>query len=216
MKKNTILRIIFISIWLLLAGWIIFYLYQSKTPFLAYPQLIAAQVQKYGLWAPVVFILLFAIRPLIFFPATILSLSAGLLFGSYKALLILVIAENLSSLVSYSLGKYVGRDILQKIENQQKFFQKFSRYFHENEFISILTLRLLFAPFDLVGYVAGANGISYKSFALATAIGILPGLITSAFLSGSVYNPMNLLISAFFFCSGFVVSKYVKSRKIHT
>ena len=76
-------------------------------------------------------------------------------------------------------------------------------------------LRLLYAPFDLVGYFAGASVISYKDFALATFVGIVPGLITAAFLGGSVYSPSNLLISGFFFMFGLAVSKFIKKNNTY-
>ncbi len=88
----------------------------------------------------------------------------------------------------------------------------FEKYFHTNDFITILSLRLIFAPFDLVGYVAGASSISYKSFALATFVGIIPGLLMSAFLGGSIANPYYLVIAVILFVIALVVSKFIKKR----
>lgn len=213
MKKNTLIKLTFLVLWLSLIAVVAIQLWQSGLPLTAYPQLVASKVTQFGIWSPIVFILLFAVRPLIFFPATILSLSAGLLFGPYKALLILIVAENLSSLISYSIGRYLGSSLFNKAEEQHAFLKKFSNRLHKNEFLTILTLRLLFAPFDLLGYFAGINKVSYPTFAVATAIGILPGLTTSAFLSGSFYNPLYLGIAAVFFLLSFGISKYIQKTK---
>jgi len=209
-QKN--IKLLFLFIWLTI---IVISLSKLLTLDIAISQLpgfIAENVAQFGVWAPVIFILLFAIRPLIFFPATLLSLSAGVLFGPYKAVLILIIAENLSSLVSYSMGKYFGQSIINSLDKKNTLLHRFEKYFHKNDFISIITLRLLYAPFDLLGYFAGASNIRYKSFALATVIGILPGLITSAFLGGSIYSTKNLLISGVFFILGIVISKFIKAK----
>jgi uncharacterized membrane protein YdjX (TVP38/TMEM64 family) len=98
------------------------------------------------------------------------------------------------------------------MDRNNKWIHKFESYFHHNEFITILILRLIFAPFDLVGYFAGASNIHYKAFALATLIGITPGLITAAFLGGSTLHPINLVIALIFFVLGIGISKLIKSR----
>ncbi len=185
---------------------------RSGIPLHDYPLVISKTVAAYGYMAPILFILLYAIRPLIFFPATILSLSAGLLFGPWKAIIILIIAENLSSSVSYSAGKYVGKSMLAKMDKNNIWLHKFESYFHHNEFITILTLRLIYAPFDLVGYFAGASNIRYSAFALATIIGIVPGLTTVAFLGGSTTHSIYLLLALIFFLLGIGISKLIKSR----
>lgn len=164
------------------------------------------------MWAPVIFILLFAIRPLTLFPATILSLSAGALFGTKQALIYLIIAENLSSLTAYMIGKYVGTNLLVGLKNKNALLSNLQKKFTHNSFITILFLRLAYAPFDWVGYYAGASSISYKNFAIATFIGILPGLITSAFLGGAVYDPKNIIISGVFFIFGIVISKVITNN----
>lgn len=203
---------IILSLWGILVVFSLFSIVSSGMPLIAFPKLIAESVGKYGVVAPIIFILLYAIRPLIFFPATLLSLSAGFLFGPWKAIIILMIAENLSSFVSYHAGKYIGKDVLQKMDAKNIWLHKFEFYFHHNEFLTILLLRLIFVPFDLLGYFAGASNISYKAFALGTIIGIIPGLTTVAFLGGSAAHPLYLLISLIFFIFGIFISKIIKNR----
>ena len=60
-----------------------FFFYQSGV--LSYEQVeqIRAFVLSFGIYAPLIFILLFTLAPLIFFPDGILALSGGLIFGFY-------------------------------------------------------------------------------------------------------------------------------------
>jgi len=203
---------IILSLWAIFVIISLAMIFRSGIALNEYPKVIASTIQEYGVLAPLLFILLFAIRPLIFFPATLLSLSAGFLFGPWKAIAILIVAENLSSLVSYSAGKYAGKELFAKLDKSNTLLHSFEKYFHHNEFITILILRLLFVPFDLLGYFAGASNINYKSFALATFIGIIPGLVTAAFLGGSVTNPYYLGIAGAFFILGIFISKLIKRR----
>jgi len=145
----------------------------------------------------------------------LLSLSAGALFGPTKAVLILIVAENLSAFISYTMGKYFGKSIIASLDKNNRFIHTFEKYIYKNGFSSVLTLRLLYAPFDLVGYFAGSSSISYKEFATATFVGILPGLFMSAFLGGSFRNPINILISIIFFILGIILSKFIKQKKAY-
>lgn len=210
--KQQKLKPFILSLWGIIAIISLTLIFRSGIPLNEYPPLIASTIKEYGTIAPFLFILLFAIRPLIFFPATLLSLSAGFLFGPWKAILILIVAENLSSFVSYSAGKYAGKELFAKLDKNNALLHSFEKYFHHNEFITILILRLIFVPFDLLGYFAGASNVSYKSFALATLIGILPGLATASFLGGSAIHPYYLVLAAVFFILGIFISKYIKKR----
>lgn len=215
-KKRTSMKLkykpIILSFWAIIAVISLTLIFRSSVPLNDYPQLIAGTINEYGTLAPFLFILLFAIRPLIFFPATLLSLSTGFLFGPWKAIAILIVAENLSSLVSYFAGKYAGKEFFAKVEKRNALVHSFEKYFHHNEFITILILRLIFVPFDLLGYFAGASNIRYKSFALATLIGILPGLATAAFVGGSATHPYYLILAGAFFILGIFISKFIKKR----
>jgi uncharacterized membrane protein YdjX (TVP38/TMEM64 family) len=211
---NTFFSIkkIVVIFWILLVAFVIWQLLEAQVPLTQYPDIIAVFINQFGIWAPGIFILLFAVRPFIFFPATILSLSAGLLFGTAQAIVILFIAENLSALVSYSIGKYFGAEIISKFDKENKMMRTFEKYFETNNFITILSLRLIFAPFDLVGYVAGATAIPYRSFAFATFVGIIPGLLMSAFLGGSLANPYYIGVAGILFVGAFLLSKFIKKR----
>jgi uncharacterized membrane protein YdjX (TVP38/TMEM64 family) len=212
MNKILTPKKVLVVLWVSLVLFVLWLLFKAQVPLTQYPQIIADFIDGFGLWAPVIFILLFAVRPFIFFPATILSLSAGLLFGTQKAILLLLIAENLSALVSYSIGKYFGAVIISKFDNKNKALRMFETYFHTNDFITILSLRLIFAPFDLVGYVAGATAIPYRSFAVATFVGIIPGLLMSAFLGGSLANPYYIGVAVILFVVALSLSKFIKKR----
>jgi len=209
-KIITTKRVV-LGFWLIIVVFLFTQLSSQDIPLSDYPELIAQQVNRFGIWSPLIFISLFAIRPLIFFPATLLSLSAGVLFGPIQAVLILIVAENLSSAVSYTVGRYFGKEYFNRIDKSNLLLKKFDHFFHQNDFVTILTLRLLFAPFDLLGYYAGASNISYIAFASATFLGILPGLFASAFLGGSISDPRYLLVAFVFIVFGIGVSQFIKS-----
>ena len=73
-------------------------------------------------------------------------------------------------------------------------------------------MRLIYIPFDLVGYLAGACDLRQIDFALGTFIGIIPGIITFVLLGSAWTDPRNLIISGIFFVLGLIISRYLKKR----
>jgi len=57
---------------------------------------------------PIIYILLYSIRPLILFPSTILTLAGGFIFGPLLGVLYSVIASNISATVAFFVGIYFG------------------------------------------------------------------------------------------------------------
>jgi len=212
MKQKIVKRILFI-LWLIAIGIAVYWYFQADISLKDYPELIQNYLNRFGLWVPVIFILLFATRSLFFFPATILTTAAGALFGPLYGTIYMIIAENLSANISFLVGRYFGQDIMVKMSSQKKFLRLTECKFRENGFMSVLTMRLIFLPFDLVGYVAGMCDLRQKDFALATFIGVLPGMLTFVFLGGSFTNPYNLIITVFLFGFSWWLSRYLKKKK---
>lgn len=54
-----------------------------------------------GFWGPLIYIFLYAIRPLILFSSTLLTLAAGFVFGPFLGIFYTVIASNISSTAAF-------------------------------------------------------------------------------------------------------------------
>jgi len=135
-----------------------------------------------GEHAYLLFIFIYALRPLIFFSATALSFLAGATFGFTEGLILTVIASNLSSAVAYGLGRTILHDV---IKNSGKKIQKNIK---KNTFETVLLARLVFVPYDLVSYIAGAVNAAFWPFISATAIGSIAGSIAVVSFGASVQD----------------------------
>ena len=148
-----------------------------------------------GPWAPLTYILFYSFRSLFFFPASVLTIIAGILFGPWFGLIFTIIGENISANVSFVVGRYFMRDFDESIESKNRFINKTFCHTRKNGFMTVLIMRLSFVPFDLVGYFSGTCNIRQKEFALGTFFGTIPGLLTYTMLGSSVAN-LNLLFVA--------------------
>jgi pyruvate/2-oxoglutarate dehydrogenase complex dihydrolipoamide dehydrogenase (E3) component/uncharacterized membrane protein YdjX (TVP38/TMEM64 family) len=177
-------------------------------------------------YGPLLYICIYALRPVIFFPATLLTMLSGALFGIWMGIFYTIVGENLSANFAYFLGRTLGKDIIPG--DGLGVLSTWKRKLADNSFISVLIMRFVYLPFDLVNYGCGILNVKWRSYFLATLIGILPGLVTFVSFGASIENvnefkltelgldPMQLTVSIVLFVSSLLIAKEVKRRHTHT
>ncbi|WP_164984930.1 TVP38/TMEM64 family protein [Ammoniphilus sp. CFH 90114] len=168
------------------------YLLRSLDAQLFQPAIIREYILSFGWIAPLVYIFLYTIRPLFFFPAVILSLAGGLTFGPWWGTFFDLIGATLGSFLAFGAARKLGRETMEKWTRGR--LGKLDIYMNEQGFKAILFLRLIpLVPFDAVNYGAGLTRIRFRDYALATPLGILPGAFAYNYLGASlhqVFSPM--------------------------
>lgn len=145
------------------------------------------QTSAYG---PLIYIILYALRPLTLFSSVLLTVAGGFVFGPAWGIFYTVIAANISATVAYVVGRYFGKGMLDGL-NSDGFVQRWTTRMRENSFITVLIMRFIFLPYDLVNYLAGFLRIAYLPFILATIIGSIPGTIAFVLL-GAAASPAEI------------------------
>jgi uncharacterized membrane protein YdjX (TVP38/TMEM64 family) len=137
--------------------------------------------------------------------SAILSVAGGFIFGWALSAPITVIAATLGAIIVFQIVKTsLGDTIAQRAG---PFVQKLSAGFAKDAFNYLLFLRLVPAfPFFIVNAVAGVCRVNFRSFVLATFIGIIPGAYVFAWLGrglGSVIDAQTTLHDACVLKDGF-------------
>ena len=181
----------------------------------------------------IVYVLLYMLRPAVFFPATLLTLAAGYLYGPIWGVLIVVIASNLSSLVAYAIGRFFGNppDTAQddapedgaEAPASRSLLQKYAARMRHNSFETVLIMRFIFLPYDLVSYLSGLLRVNWQGFILATALGSIPGTISFVLFGASIegdftgelpsLNVTTLVVAALMFAVSLGLSRWFKRRE---
>ncbi len=158
-------------------------------------------VKSFGVWAPIIYLGILAILPLLLFPDSVMVMAGGMIFGLYKGTLLTLLGSLIGGTVAFYISRNLGQNAVKKII--KKDLVLFREQSEKNGFIIILLLRLVpLFPFKVVSYSAGLSDIKYKDFLLATAIGALPGMIvytnvgdkSTAVGSTSFYISIGLLV----------------------
>lgn len=179
-------KVIALLVWmLLLGGYGVYYWVSDLTVEKSLQQLLALLDTPYG---PLLYLLSFLIRPLLFFSAGILCIMGGVIFGAGStanfvlALGYATVGVICSAVISFGIGRFLGQGVI--VGGNKETNHRVSQYaerLRRNGFLTVLTMRLLLLPFDVVNYLAGLVAVGWKAYTLATAIGILPS--TFAFVS---------------------------------
>lgn len=174
-----------------------------------------------GRWGFLLYTIFYMIRPLIFAPATLLTLVGGSVFGAFWGLIYTVIGANASAMVAYLIGYFFGENI--PIDRNDSRLSRYIQRMRDNSFETIMTMRFIFIPYDLVNYAAGILKIHWKPFLLATILGSLPGTLTFVLLGSSVkgdlanadlsLNPWTLVASAAIFVVSLGLSRYLRKSE---
>tara|TARA_B100002051_G_scaffold276170_3_gene322917 strand:- start:2855 stop:4939 length:2085 start_codon:yes stop_codon:yes gene_type:complete len=174
-------------------------------------------------WGPLVYIVLYAVRPLILFPATLLTALSGALFGLWWGIIFTVIGENASANFAYWIGRFFGKDL--KLEDT--IIGNWVEKLRSNSFEAVLLMRLFYFPFDLTNYGSGVVKAKWNEYFFATLIGIMPGLTTFVALGAAVdleefrtmgltfdaLDPKFLALSVTIFITSLFLSKFLKRWK---
>lgn len=211
------------SIWVALVGG--FALYAASTgrgPTQILQDVVALLRTPFG---PLLYIVIYALRPLAFFSATLLTLLGGAIWGPLLGVLYTVIGANISATVAYLFGRVFGQGVLPEGQSQGV-IGRYADGMRRNAFTTVLIMRLVYLPYDLVNYMAGLLQVAYRPFILATIIGSLPGTLTfvlagasvniddvfAGTVSPSIFNPWTLAASATLFIAGIGVARLLRRR----
>jgi len=151
------------------------------------PETIRDFILSFGWLAPVLYILLYTIRPLFLFPAVILSLTGGLTFGPWWGTLLDLVGASLGAYLAFGLARFAGREAIQKWMGKR--LQLWDDRLEQSGLKAIFLLRLIpLVPFDAVNYGAGLSKVRFRDYALATPIGIIPGAFAYNYLGHSLHQ----------------------------
>lgn len=120
----------------------------------------------------------FLVRPLLLLPMTVLTAFSGFLLGAFWGAAFawgLVLA---SASIAYGVARFLGAGRVPE--------GPWWRRLRDRGFEALITARLMMMPGDLVNLAAGALHVPYGSFALATLVGGLPGLLIGVLAGASV------------------------------
>lgn len=131
---------------------------------------------------------------LVMFPLSLLVVVTGLLFGPIWGLAYATLGTLTSSVVSYWVGHWLGREALMRYGGRH--LRGLSGYLSQRGIRTMTVINLLpLAPFTLTNMLAGAFHLKFRDYMIGSTLGIVPGL-AAVILLGSQLGALFTAASA--------------------
>jgi uncharacterized membrane protein YdjX (TVP38/TMEM64 family) len=141
-----------------------------------------AWVQGLGPWAPLAFILGYAVAAVAFIPGSALTLAAGVIFGFVRGTMYAFTGAFLGSAAAFLVARYGARRWVEKKLASQPKFSAIDRAVgaEGGKIVALLRLAPVF-PFNLLNYALGLTSVRLGPYLLAS-FAMLPGTALYVYL----------------------------------
>lgn len=155
-------------------------------------------VSGFGLLAPAVHVLVFALGTTALVPATVFTLMGAVVFGKFLGSIYNLVGATGGAVLSFLTARYLGREFAARWVSGK--LRDLDAKAEQHGFILISYLRLAYVPFGPLNYAAGLTRIRFLDYLFGTILGILPGVFIITYLVDELTNlrsPADLLATRF-------------------
>jgi uncharacterized membrane protein YdjX (TVP38/TMEM64 family) len=175
-----------------------------------------------GLWAPLVYIVIYAVGVCLFLPGTLLTGLGAAIFGPYWGFLYVWVAAMLGASGAFFIGRTMAREYAASLIGDR--LKKYDDAIERNGFATVLYLRLVYFPFTPMNFGMGITKVRFKDYFMGTALGIIVGTFILTLFIGTLKDvwasgrweeliSLNVFFSIALFVSSFFIPKLIKKLR---
>ncbi len=171
-------------------------------------------LETVGIWAPVIFIFIYAVGICLFVPGTLLTALGAAIFGPFWGFLYVWMGAMIGASAAFWIGRTLGREFAASLVGGR--LKKYDDAVERNGFATVLYLRLIYFPFTIMDFGMGITKVRFWDYFAGTGLGILVGTFIFTFFIGTLKQVWaesdwgQLLSSKVFFSIGlFVFSLFI-------
>ncbi|MFZ2445785.1 MAG: TVP38/TMEM64 family protein [Syntrophobacteraceae bacterium] len=148
------------------------------------PQVLQGLLDRVGFWAPLAFMVFYAVGVCFFVPGTVLTGIGAAIFGPYLGFAYVYVGAMAGAVGAFLIGRTLGRDFAASLAGEK--LKKYDEAIERNGFATVLYLRLIYFPFSLMNFGMGLTRVRFMDYLFGTALGILVGTFIFTFLIGTL------------------------------
>lgn len=137
-----------------------------------------------GIWAPIVYIGLYAIGVCLFIPGTILTGIGAAIFGAYWGFVTVWFGAMIGASAAFFIGRTLGRDFAASLIGDK--LKKYDEGIGRNGLATVLYLRLVYFPFTPMNFGMGLTQVRFWDYFIGTGLGIIVGTFIFTFFIGTL------------------------------
>ncbi|HKV56113.1 MAG TPA: TVP38/TMEM64 family protein [Candidatus Binataceae bacterium] len=169
------------------------------------PRLLKAQVVSWGIWGPIIYMLLYAVGPSFLVPGAAMTIAAGLAFGVTWGSVWSLIGADIGAVVAFGAGRFLGKAFVERTMGQ-RFHNLLDRLARGGFYITLYLRLVPVIPYNAFNLLAGASPIRFSDYFWASVIGMVPGTILFALLGDALWHPTS---PRFFIALGLIAMCFV-------
>jgi len=137
-----------------------------------------------GVWAPVAYMVVYAVGVCLFLPGTLLTGLGGVIFGPYYGFFYVWIGAMLGAGAAFFIGRTLGREFASSLIGNR--LKKYDDAIEQNGFATVLYLRLVYFPFTPMNFGMGLTKVRFRDYFFGTGLGIIVGTFIFTFFVGTL------------------------------
>lgn len=153
---------------------------------------VAIYIRNQGAMAVLIYLVIYALKPiLLVIPTNVIAILGGTIFGPVKGTILTSLGFAISGTIAFFLSRFLGKDFVQGLLGKKML--KAEDNIEKNGFRIITVLRMIpVMPYDPFSYACGFTKINYRTFILASVLGVLPETICYSVLGKNFTNPFSI------------------------
>jgi len=178
-----------------------------------------------GLWAPIVYMLVYAVGVCMFLPGTLLTGLGAAIFGAYWGFLYVWAGAMMGAGAAFIIGRTLGREFASSLIGDR--LKKYDDAIERNGFATVLYLRLVYFPFTPMNFGMGLTKVRFWDYFTGTGLGIIVGTFIFTFFIGTLKDiwasgnwgeliSFKIFFSVGLFVFSFFIPKIIKRLRIST
>ena len=137
---------------------------------------LAAWIAWLGIWAPVGFVMLYAVATVALVPGGIFDLVGGALFGPFLGTALDLLGGTLGAALAFLVARYIARDWAERRAGPR--LQGIMRSVDEEDWRFVAFVRLVpVIPYNIANYLLGLTRIPFPRYVLATLVFMAPSTV---------------------------------------
>ena len=148
------------------------------------PETLGGFLASVGIWAPPIFVVLYAAGICLFLPGTLLTALGAALFGPYKGFVYVWFGAMVGAGASFLIGRTLGREFAASLIGDR--LRKYDDAIERNGFATVLYLRLVYFPFTALNFGMGLTKVRFRDYLFGTGLGIIVGTFIFTFFVGTL------------------------------
>jgi uncharacterized membrane protein YdjX (TVP38/TMEM64 family) len=179
-------------------------------------------LDRAGIWAPVAYMIVYAVGVCLFLPGTLLTGLGAAIFGPYWGFIYVWIGAMLGASAAFIIGRTLGREFAASLIGDR--LKKYDDAIERNGFATVLYLRLVYFPFTPMNFGMGLTKVRFWDYFFGTGLGIIVGTFIFTFFIGTVKDvwasgnwgellSFKMFFSVCLFIFSFLIPKIIKKIK---